>query len=120
MTIWELTLDALSGLEMAVASNVMMMATGQELPDVFAVYQLISSPPVQHAEDRETMRYYRMQVNVYSRNGLGGLPDVSGAMVDAGFTRGPMRELPYNPETRHFGLAMEFVFTSDEEDSESY
>jgi hypothetical protein len=41
-------------------------------------------------------------------------------MVDVGFTRGPMREMPYNADTRHYGLVMEFVYYTDAEASESY
>lgn len=113
MTIWEITQAALEVLSVPVGANVMISPTGDELPDLFLIYQLIDAPPILHAEDLEDMRYYRMQVTTYSRDGLGDLPDVAGAMVEAGFTRSTMRELPYNTETRHYGLAMEFIFTSD-------
>lgn len=121
MTIWEITRDALSGLDVPTAANVMISPTGEALPDVFLVYQLVSSPPIVHVDDFENMRLYRVQVTVYSRDGLANLPNVAGAMVDAGFSRSAMRELPYNPETRHFSLAMDFIFISDSEsESESY
>jgi len=54
-----------------------------------------------------------MQVSVYDRNGLTNLPDTDGVMVAAGFSRGPKRELPYNPATRHFGLALEYVYLEE-------
>ena len=120
MTIWEITAEALADLGVQVAANVLIPASGERLPDTFLVYQLISSPPLLHANNLEDMRMYRMQVTAYSRDGLEGLPDVASAMVDVGFTRGPMRELPYNMETRHFGLAMEFVYYTDAEAPESY
>lgn len=121
MTIWEIVDLALSGIGVPYAANSMVLKTGDDLPDVFAVYQLISSPPVLHAENLEYMRSYRIQVSVYSRNGLANLPNVTTLMVSAGFTRGPITELPYNGETGHFGLALEFVYTSDSyEESESY
>lgn len=121
MNIWGITEFALLGLNVPTSANVMISATGDALPDLYLVYQLISSPPLLHAEDFEDMRWYRMQVTVYSRNGFENLPDVAGAMVAAGFTRSSMRELPYNTETRHFGLAMEFIYSSDSEsESESY
>jgi hypothetical protein len=119
--IWEIVEDALSGLGVPVAANTMILATNKQLPDLYLVYQLISSAPIVHAENMETMRMYRVQVAVYSRNGLSGLPDVSGAMTDAGFSRSSIREIPYNPETRHYGLALDFIITSDEEElEESY
>lgn len=120
--IWQITEDALSVLGYPLAANTMIMATGVQLPDLFIAYQLISSPPVLHADNVETMRMYRMQVSIYSRDGLSGLPtSVRAAMVNAGFTASSMREIPYNPETRHFGLAMDFIYTSDEEEVvESY
>jgi hypothetical protein len=115
MTIWERTQTALAGLGWQTAANTLVVATGSDLPDQFMVYQLISSPPEQHADNRETMRSYRMQVSIYSRNGLVSLPDVNGAMTAAGFCRGPIIELPYNQSTRHYGLALEFVYTESEE-----
>lgn len=121
MTVWELVDLTLSGIGVPYAANSMVLATGNNLPDVFIVYQMISSPPVMHAEDIEMLRYYRIQVSIYSRNGLANLPNVTARMVAAGFTRGPITELPYNGDTGHFGLAYEFIYTSDsEEESESY
>jgi hypothetical protein len=113
MTIWEITQQALEALSVPVGANVMILPTGDEFPDLFLIYQLIDAPPLLHVNDHEDMRYYRMQVTIYSRDGLADLPDVISAMVEAGFTRSSIRELPYNTETRHYGLAMEFIFTSD-------
>jgi hypothetical protein len=121
MTVWEIVDLALSGIGVPYAANSMVLPTGTDLPDVFIVYQMISSPPVLHADNLETMRYYRIQVSVYSRNGLSNLPNVTARMVSTGFTRGPITELPYNGDTGHFGLAFEFVYTTDsEEESESF
>lgn len=111
MTIWELVEDALDGLGVPVAANAMIPVTGEQFPDQYLVYFLVSSPPELHADDAEVMRSYRIQVSVYSRSGLADLPDVDGVMVTAGFTRGPQRELPYNVSTRHYGLALEYVYT---------
>ena len=121
--IWELVENTLSALglpTLSAAANQMILASGETLPDQFLVYQLISAPPLQHADDRETMRIWRVQVSIFDRNGLSNLPDVTGVMVEAGFTRGPMRELEYDKNKRHFGLGMDFQITSDEEESDSY
>jgi len=117
MTIWAQVEEALSGLGVPAAANIMLSATGDSLPDLYLVYFLVSSTPELHADNFEVMRGNRIQVTVYNRNGLEGLPDVDQAMVDAGFLRGPARELPYNRETRHFGLALEYVYAQDNSDS---
>jgi hypothetical protein len=114
-TIWERTYSALSGLEVPLAANRYLPGSDEdELPDLFIVYQLISSPPELHAENVEKYRSYRMQVTIWNRDGLVSLPDVAGAMVAAGFGRGPVRELPYVESTRHFGLAFEFLYLEEE------
>jgi hypothetical protein len=109
-TIWERTEDALAGISQPKAANFYQAATGAELPDTFLVYFLVSSLPEQHADDDEVMRSWRMQISIYSRSGLAGLPDTDTPMLAAGFTRGPQRELPYNQMTRHFGLALEYIY----------
>lgn len=111
-SIWERVAAALGNLSPVVpfVANVFIPASGTQLPDLYLVYFLVSSPPEQVADDAETHRSYRVQVSHYCRTGLAGLPDVPGVMVAAGFARGPQRELPYNETTRHFGLAQEFVF----------
>lgn len=114
MTIWERTAAALASLGVPVAAGVYLSATPAALPDLYLVYFLVSSPPEQHADDVETLRSYRMQVSAYIRTGLAGLPDIDSAMTAAGFTRGPQTEIPYNQLTRHFGLALEYVYLETE------
>ena len=101
MTIWELVEEALADLGVPVAANAMIQETGEQLPDQYLVYFLVSSPPELHADDVEVMRSYRMQVSVYSRSGLADLPDVDGGMVAANLTSGLRREKTYNIQTRH-------------------
>ncbi|GAP11745.1 hypothetical protein BECAL_02938 [Bellilinea caldifistulae] len=114
MTIWERIYNALAPLGLPMAAGAMIVDSESERPDTYLVYFLVSSPPVQHADDNETLRSYLVQVSVYSRNGLKNLPDIAGAMKTAGFTQGARRELPYNPETRHYGLAMDFNYLEEE------
>lgn len=113
-SIWEITEDALDGLSVALAANVMIRETNEALPDNYIVYQVISSPPVQAANDVETLRYWRMQVTYYDRAGLINMPAIEAAMVTAGFSKSMFREIPYNQLTRHYGLAMEFIFLEEE------
>jgi len=110
VTIWELIEDALEGLNLPMAENYFITETGEELPNEYMAYFLITSLPEQHADDQEKSRNYHVQINYYNRDGLAGMPDISDAMTTAGFTCGPTRELSYNQETRHFGLALEFWY----------
>ncbi len=119
--IFELVEDALSMLAVPFAADKMIMDTGQELPDLFMTYRLISSPPVAHADDRETLRSWRVQVSIYSRDGLNALPNVAGAMTDFGFSKSNIAQISKSADTGHYGMAMDFIFTSDEEElTESY
>ncbi len=112
MTIWSQVATALAGITIPKAASLYVPAAG-ELPDQYLVYFLVSSPPELHADNLEKLRSNRVQVSIYSRSGLTGLPDVSTPMVAAGFARGPMRELPYNQLTRHFALALEFIILEE-------
>ena len=113
-TIWERTVSALTGLSIPMAATAMITATGADLPDQFMVYQLISSPPAQAGDNVERLRTYRMQVAFYDRAGLATMPAIPAAMVTAGFSKSMYRELPYNEKTRHYGLAMEFLYLEEE------
>ena len=110
--IWELTRLALVGLGWPLAADQYLVATSAALPEQFLVYQLISSPPELFADNVEKHRSYHMQVSAYSRSGFTALPDIAAAMVAVGFMPGPIRSLPYNPSTRHYGLVLEFVYAS--------
>ncbi len=115
MTIWERVKAALETLDAPVVESVYIAATPDELPDLYLVYFLVAGVPVQHADDREVSREQTVQVSCYSRGGLANLPDVTGAMLAAGFTAGPSRELPYNQATQHFGLALDFDYLENKE-----
>lgn len=83
---------------------------GETLPDTYIAYQLIDSPPEDHADNVEIARSYLVQVSIYSRAGLVSLPNVDAAMTAAGFTKGPMRQIPKDQTTGHHGLAKDYVF----------
>jgi hypothetical protein len=112
-TIYELAQTALETLSVPVANQVYIPATGSDLPNLFLVWFLISAPIAQHADDNETLRTNRVQVSVYSRAGLINLPDVTGAMKAAGFAAAARFQLPYNRETRHYGLALDFTYLEE-------
>lgn len=114
MSIWERVYAALDGLGLPLAASVYIPESGEELPDSYIVYFMVDDPAEQHADNVEKLRQYRMQVSYYSRSGLVSMPDIVGAMLAAGFTRLPGRELPYNPDTRHFGIALDFAYLEEE------
>ena len=111
-TIFELVNNALATITPAVpyALAPYLTAPTATLPDVYLAYQEIFSQPEQHADDAEKERSYLVQVSVYSRTGLVSLPDVDGAMIAAGFIKGAERQLIKDPETGHYGLALEYHY----------
>ena len=82
------------------------------LPSTFISYQLIDGVPEQRADNVEKLRTYRVQVNICSTSGLDTLPAVDAAMVAAGFTKGPERQLP-KADTGHFILAKDYYYLED-------
>jgi hypothetical protein len=113
-TIFERAATAIATLSVPYANQVYIPQTGTALPDQFIVFFLVSSQPVLQADDAEELRGNRVQVSVYDRNGLVSLPDVDTAMIAAGFKRSAKNQLPFNQETRHFGLALEYTYLEDE------
>jgi hypothetical protein len=104
-TVFSVTATALATLGVPYAENTFR----GDLPDVYLVYQLISSPADQHADDEETLRSFRIQVSGYSKTGLAALPNIDSAMKAAGFMKATMRELPFDPDTGHFGLTQDYI-----------
>jgi hypothetical protein len=111
-TIWELTNDALETITPAVpfAASAYIPATPGVFPDLYLVYIVVDMLPAQHANDEETLRSELVQISIYNRAGLNSLPDVIGAMTAAGFTFVAGREIAYDLETRHYGLAFDFEY----------
>jgi hypothetical protein len=109
-TIFERVSTALSTLSPAVPFALAPYKSTGTLPDTYIAYQLITSPPEAHADNRETARSYLVQISIYRRGGLVSLPDVDTAMIGAGFVKGDWRQLPQDTETGHFGLAKDYTF----------
>lgn len=111
MTIWERIALALSEINLPKAEGVYIPSSASGLiPETFLVYFLVSSSSVQHADNREILRSYLVQISIYNRTGLTNLPDVTTPMKNAGFVRNAIREIPYNQETGHYGLALDFHY----------
>ena len=110
MTIWERVVNALTGLGLPLAANVLIVASEAERPDAYITYFVVTSNPELHADNVEKHRSHTVQVTYYNRAGLAAMPDIPGAMAAAGFMAANRRELPYNQQTRHFGYALDFVY----------
>lgn len=112
MSIWTITATALATLSPAVPYSVApYKTTSGALPDAFIAYQLIDGSPEQHADDAETARSYLMQVTIWDRNGLfAAATPIDTALIAAGFIKGRERQLPQDPQTGHFGLAIEYSY----------
>ncbi|MBP8030079.1 MAG: hypothetical protein KAY78_02820 [Pseudomonadales bacterium] len=111
-TIFQRANDALAALSPAIpfAMDTFKQVGSAALPSQYITYQLISGVPEAHADNAETMRSYRVQVNIMSDTGLAVLPDVNAVMLAAGFTKGPERSLPKNESTGHYVLAKDYFY----------
>lgn len=85
------------------------------LPNAFVTHQLVNSPPEQHADNAETERSYTMQLNFWDKAGIPSTTSVDAAMKAAGFMKSNVRQLPQDPQTHHYGLAVEYVDIESQE-----
>jgi hypothetical protein len=106
-TLTKTAMDTLTGVRYAASSELGSLAN--PLPATYIVGSLISDVPEQHADNDETAKFLRIQLSIYSTGGLVNLPNTDAAMKSAGFKRGPARELPYDRETGHYGMAREYT-----------
>jgi len=107
-TIFERTASALATVSPAIQYAVAPYKGS--LPSAFVTYQLLPSPAAQHADDLETERAYQMQLNFWDQAGIPSSDSVDAAMIAAGFVKGDMRQLPQDPNTHHYGLAVEYIY----------
>lgn len=114
-TIFQRVNDALATLSPAIpfGMDTFLQAGSAALPSQYITYQLISGVPEEHADNAETKRTYRVQVNIMSDTGLDVLPNVNAAMTTAGFTKGPERQLPKDDASGHYVLAKDFFYLED-------
>lgn len=115
MTIWERIKAALVPMGLPVAQGALKPNAGGAYPDRYLIYQVISAPGEEFADNREFKRLYLVQVNSWSRNGFIGFPDVEGAMLAAGFTYVDSRDLALSSDTGHYGLGVDFNYLEDKE-----
>jgi hypothetical protein len=115
-TIWERLTTALTSLGLPMAASVWIPANDTDIPAQYLVYMEISGVGQQFSDNLEKNRLHHIQISYYSRNGFSGanLTALNGAMQTAGFTKGPTHDLPYNSDSRLFGLALEFNFLEEE------
>lgn len=87
--------------------------SGAALPDTYLVVSDVTDQPAMHADNQEVLRFYRIQVSGYSRNGMAALPNTDAAMIGAGFAKSNRVKLPYNNGSGHFGLATDYTILLD-------
>ena len=116
MTIWERIKNALTPLGLPMGHSVWLPDSGADIPAQYLVYFEISAPPQQNADNVEKSMLHHVQVSWFSHNAFpeASLTALLGAMKTAGFTKGPMHDLPYESNDRLFGLALEFYFLEEE------
>ncbi len=85
------------------------------LPNRFIVHQLIASPPEQHADGNETERSYLVQVTIWDKAGVPSESGIDTAMLAAGFMKGNIVLLPQDPQTHHYGLAVDYMYLESKE-----
>jgi hypothetical protein len=112
-TIWERVNTALTPLALPMAASAYIVATGVAIPDTYLVYFVFSIDPELHADNEEILRSEAVQVSIYNKTGNASLPDVIGAMIIAGFTFIGGRELDYDTDTKHFGIAFDFEYLEE-------
>ena len=84
-----------------------------QLPDRFITYFLVDDEGKAWADGQETSHEPRMQISFYTRkkSDMLTVPDeIEQAFVNAGFTRGPVGHIPYQPDTDHYGWRRDFYF----------
>lgn len=111
--VFERTATALGTVSPAV--NFALAPYKGDLPDAFIAYQLIGSPAEQHADGAETERSYTMQLSFWDKAGVPSTVNVDATMLAAGFQKGNVRQLPQDPQTHHYGLAVEYVYIESQE-----
>src|SRR5690242_15402678 len=108
--IFEMVNTALGAISPAVPFGQDVFLTTGALPDTYLVWTLISGVGEEHADNAEISRTYRVQVSIMKKTGLVSLPDADTAMVAAGFTKGPERQLHKDSTTSHYGLAKDYFY----------
>lgn len=86
-----------------------------DLPNLFIAFQLLPSPPVQHADNKEKERFYTFQVSIWDKAGNPSETSVDTALLAAGFMKGNVIPLLQDPKTHHYGLAVEYTYLEQKE-----
>jgi len=108
--IFQITSTALGTITPAVTFAMDDLIGTGTLPDTYITYFLVDGVGVEHADNAESARVYRVQVNIMNKDGLASLPDVDTAMLAAGFAKGSERELQKDSTTSHYGLAKDYFY----------
>ena len=108
-TIFERVQTALSGLGVPVENG----QIEGKLPETYIVWQVISAPVEQEADNKLISKLQYVQVNTWSRRGAVAYPDVETAMTTAGFDYESGRDLVYSETSKHYGYGMDFTYLEE-------
>jgi hypothetical protein len=84
-----------------------------QLPDTYIVYFLVDDVGATWADGKETSHIPRIQVNLFYRDKSVFLtvPDqIDSAFTDSGFTLGSVGDVPFQPDTSHYGWRRDFYY----------
>ncbi|NJD02030.1 MAG: hypothetical protein FIA99_05420 [Ruminiclostridium sp.] len=92
-------------------------AKDEDQPETHITYQLIDAPNNSHADNSPTSTTPRMQLALYSRRPATKQDAdrlFKSVMLPAGFMRAGGRDLPFNPETGHYGYTSDYKYFETE------
>lgn len=81
------------------------------LPETLVTYQIIDQPNGAHADNRPGSTIHRIQVAMYSKRPAltqGADAAIKAVLLPAGFLRVTGRDLPYAPDTGHYGYTSDY------------
>ena len=83
------------------------------LPDTLVTYQLVDEPDLAHYENSPSGKVPRFQVALYSKDpAIKQNADtlLRSVMLPAGFMRSSGRDLPFDPDTGHYGYTSDYRY----------
>ncbi len=113
-TTYELVEQVLNGLGLPFGMDEYIPDDPTGLPDTYLVYSIYLDDHIQHADNKDTLRTAYVQVLYFSRQGLATMPDIDAAFEAAGFINGRHTKLTYAPDSKHFGLALEYSYLEEQ------
>lgn len=84
-----------------------------QLPDIYIVYFMVDDPGAAWADGKERSHETKIQVSLYFRDKSKYLTipsQIEAAFMAANFMRSDSDDLPYQPDTGHYGWYCDFTY----------